>query len=172
MLDDPSSFFGLIKSLWFAAIDGLRRNKLPACLSLVALIVCTALAATSEFDERPRYRAWTLPKIVKAEAEFFATMGAAQQATDEELRHYYFLAGHLKAKAALRIARTNYPATSAGHKAQDELVRYYELVDEQFAIIRTEMSLHESFDYMGEWNRVNAELRPIRDRWANWVQGN
>ena len=59
--------------------------------------------------------------------------------------------------------------TAEGKKAQHELVRYYELVDEELAIIRTEMSLHGSFDYVGEWKRRNAELLPIRAHWVSWL---
>jgi hypothetical protein len=45
-------------------------------------------------------------------------------------------------------------------------------VDEQLAIIRTEMSFNESFDYIGEWKRRNAELMPIRNQWIAWLQPN
>ena len=55
-----------LKSIVRNWIEGLRRNKLPAALSAIALIVTTALALTSDFDERPRYRQLILPEIRKA----------------------------------------------------------------------------------------------------------
>ena len=61
--------------------------------------------------------------------------------------------------------------TDAGRKAQRELVRYYELVDEHLAIIRSEMSLYETYDYVAEWKERNNELIPIRERWLAWVGG-
>src|SRR5262249_37558627 len=135
-----------LKSIVRSWIEGLRRNKLPAVLSLIALIVTTALALTSDFDERPRYRKLILPEIRKAQMPFFTIMDAAAQQPDDLQRLYFFLEGHRRAKAALRIIRTERPMTEPGRKAQRELVRYYELVDEDLAIIRTEMSFNESYD--------------------------
>ena len=83
---------------------------------------------------------------------------------------YYFIEGFSRAKDALNVARKNYPGSPGGRKAQDELVRYYELVVEEIAIIRTEMSLKDSYDYIGEWKKRNAELLPIRERWEKWIQ--
>ena len=59
--------------------------------------------------------------------------------------------------------------TARGRKAQGELVRYYELVDEELAIIRTELSFKESYDYISEWKRRDAELLPIRKQWLTWL---
>jgi hypothetical protein len=162
--------YEFVKSLCRSLIDGLRRNTLPACLSLVALILTTALAFTSEFDERPRYRKFILPQIQKADTQFFEVMREAEQEPNELWRLRYFMDGHRRAKAALKIIRSEYPVTPAGKTAQRELVRYYELVDEQLAIIRTEMSFNDSFDYIAEWKHRNAELAPIRARWLAWVQ--
>jgi len=151
--------------------DGLRRNKLPASLSLIALILSTALASTSEFDERPRYRKLILPHIAKAEQQFFTMMEEAERQPDDLWRLQYFLEAHRRAKSALRVIRDEHPMTASGRKAQRELVRYYELVDEYLAIIRTEMSLNESYDYIAEWKERNNELMPIRERWLAWVGG-
>ena len=159
-----------LKSILLSWIDGLRRNKLPGVLSLIALIVTTALALTSDFDERPWYRKWILPEVQKAEQPFFIIMEDASQEQDDLRRLHYFLEGHRRAKAALRILRTERPMTDAGRRAHRELLRYYELVDEHLAIIRTEMSLNEAFDYIGEWKRRNAELMSIRGRWQMWLQ--
>ena len=53
--------------------------------------------------------------------------------------------------------------------AHDALIRYYEFVNEELAIIRTEMSLHEGYDYMAEWNRRDAEFLAVREQWARWA---
>lgn len=159
-----------LRSILRSAVDGLRRNKLPATLSLITLILATALASTGEYDERPRFRKLALPQIAKAEQQFFSVMEEAEHEADEIRRLQYFLEGHRRAKAALRIVREERPATPTGRKAHRELVRYYELIDEQLAIIRTETSFNESFDYIAEWKRRNAELMPIREQWLAWVQ--
>ncbi len=159
-------FLGLlIRSLF----DSLRRNKLPAALSAIALILTTALAFTSDYDERPRYRKLILPEITKAEQQFFTMMEEAERQTDDIRRLQYFVEGHRRAKSVLRLVRDEHPMTVSGRRAQRELVRYYELLDEQLAIIRTEMSLYESYDYIAEWKLRNAELMPIRERWLRWV---
>ena len=160
----------LLKSLARTWHDGLRRNKLPTALSAIALVLTTALALTSDFDERPRYRKLILPEIWKSEQQFFTIMEEAEKEPDDVWRLHYLLEGHRRAKAALRLVRSERPMTTAGRKAQRELVRYYELVDERLAIIRTELSLKESYDYISEWKRRNAELIPIRDRWVQWIQ--
>jgi len=169
MFDDPTTLRGFIKSLISGLAESLRRNKLPAGLSAVALLVCTALAVTSEFDERPQYRQWLLPEINNAEARFFGIMQEAEQTPDELWRLQYFIEGHRRAKNVLQVARSRRLQTAAGRQAQKELVRYYELVVEELAIIRTEASLNESYDYMAEWKRRNAELLPIREKWIRWV---
>ena len=152
-----------------SSADSLRRNKLPASLSVIALVLTSALAYTSNYDERPRYRQLVLPKIHKAEQAFFSIMEAAEQEPDEIRRIHYFLEGHRRAKAAMRIVSEERPMTAAGRKAQRELLRYYELMDEQLAIIRTEMSFNESYDYISEWKRRNSELMTVRERWVKWI---
>jgi hypothetical protein len=153
-----------------SCVDGLRRNKIPAAMAALALVLTTALTLTSDFDERPRYRKFILPEIQKVEQQFFSVMDEAAQEPDESWRLRFFLEGHRRAKTALRVVSEERPMTPAGRKAQRELVRYYELVDEQLAIIRTEMSFNESYDYISEWKRTDAELMPIRERWLRWIQ--
>jgi hypothetical protein len=160
-----------LKSVIRSLLDGLRRNKLPAALSLIALILTTTLAFTSEYDERARYRKLILPHIAKAEQQFFTMMEEAERQPDDLRRLQYFLEAHRRAQSALRVIRDERPMTTAGRKAQRELVRYYELVDEHLAIIRTEMSLYETYDYVAEWKERNRELMPIRERWLSWVGG-
>jgi hypothetical protein len=162
-------FIGFLRLLSRSILDGIRRNKLPACLSFGAVVLTTALAMTSNFDERPRYRKFILPEIEKAENSFFDVMREAEKRPAEPLRTLYFIEAHRRAKNALQVIRSEYPMTAAGKQAQAELVRYYELVDEELAIIRTEMSNRDSYDYIAEWERSNAELLPFRQRWLDWV---
>jgi len=169
MTDELASLGGRIKTIKRSAIEGLQRNRIPACLAFIALVLTTALAFTSDFDERPRYRKFVLPEIQKAEKQFFDMMREAEQTPDEPWRTRYFLDAHYRAKAALRAARSAHPMTVTGRRAQRELIRYYELVDEELAIIRTEMSFNESYDFISEWQRKNAELLPIRARWESWI---
>ena len=170
-LDDSVSLRGLLRSLGRGSIEAIRNNRLAACLSAIALVVSTTLAVTSHFDERPRYRAWILPEIERAEEQFFAAMNAADTTRNEAWRLHYFIAAHGKAKDVIRIAKSSIPTTATGRKAHGELIRYYSLVNEELAIIRTEMSLYESIDYVAEWKRQNAGLSPIRERWLSWVNG-
>ena len=169
MADDLNLFSGFVKSVAHSSAESLRRNKLPACLSAVALALTTALAMTSDFDERPRYRRFVLPEIEKAEKQFFDAMDEAAQTSNDLWRVRYFIEAHRRAKTALRAIRSAHAMTATGRKAHNELIRYYESVDEELAIIRTEMSFNDSYDYIAEWQRKNAEMLPIRQRWATWV---
>ena len=158
-----------VKSLCRSVFDGLSRNKLPACLSLIAVILTTALAVTSEYDERPRYRKFILPEIHKAEIQFFDVMRFAESESAEPERTLDFIEAHRRAKNVLKVIRSERPLTAAGKNAQFELARYYELVDEEFSIIRTKMSYYEFYDYIAEWKHANDTLLPIRDRWLRWL---
>jgi hypothetical protein len=158
-----------LQSLGRSVFDGIRRDKLPAALSLVAVVVTTAFALTSDFDERPRYRKFILPEIQKVETQFSDIMRSAEMEPNEPARMLYFLEAHRRAKNALRVIRSERPLTFAGKKAQSELARYYEFVDEELAIIRTEMSNSDSYDYIAEWKRTNAQLLSIRQRWLDWL---
>jgi hypothetical protein len=162
----------LLRSLCRSVVESIRRNKLPACLSLVALLVTTVFAVTSGFDERPRYRKVILPEIEKAENQFFDVMRDAEQQREEPWRTLYFIEAHRRAKNALQVIRSERPMTAEGRKAQADLVHYYELVDEELAIIRTEMSAKDPgdlYDYIGEWKRSNAQLLAFRERWLEWL---
>jgi len=171
MFDDPTSLPGFVKSLAAGCTEALRRNRLPALLATFALVVSSALALNIQFDERDRYSLMILPDIEHAENQFFAAMDTAEQTSDELWRLQYFLDAHHKAKDVLRIARSNLPTTSAGRRAHTELIRYYKLVDEELAIIRTEMSVNEKLDYISAWKMQRAQLSPIRERWASWIKG-
>jgi hypothetical protein len=164
-------FVEFIQSLLNAFVESIRRNKIAAWLSLTAFILSSALVfGIGEYDERPRFRWTTLPAITKVEEQFFRVMHEVERETDDVRRVHYFLEGHRLAKVVLRTIRTERPVTTAGRKAHRELVRYYELVDEQLAIIRTEMSFRESFDYVREWKERNADLMIIREEWLRWIE--
>ncbi len=164
-------FLELLRAIGQSILDGTRRNKLAASLSFAALILTTAFALTSNFDERPRYRKVILPGINKAERQFLDVMRQAEEEPDERWRVLYFIEAHRRAKNALRVVRSERPMTPDGKKAQAELALYYELVDEELAIIRTEMSNNESYDYIAEWKRSNSQLLPIRQHWEQWLNG-
>ena len=84
-------------------------------------------------------------------------------------RLQYFLVAHGKAREILRIAAERKPTTPEGIRAHNELIRYYELVNENMAIIRTEMSVNEKLDYLAEWKIDQLALQPIRQKWLDWV---
>src|SRR5437667_12252257 len=106
--------YEFLKSLLRSCFEGLRRNKLPAALSAGALVLTTALALTSDFDERPRYRKFILPEIDKVENQFFDIMRDAEQEPSASWRMSYFLEGHRRAKTALRTVSAEHPMTAAG----------------------------------------------------------
>jgi hypothetical protein len=159
----------LLRSLASTFFSSLRRNKLATSLSVVACVVVTFLAFDIRYDERPRYRKLFLPEIERAEAAFLATMEQADLAADEVSRLNYFVLAHAQARAVFRIAAKQKPITGDAMRAHGELMRYYELVIEEIAIIRTEMSLNQNLDYLAEWKKQEAALRPIRDKWVAWL---
>src|SRR5262245_57282625 len=103
MVEDLTSVAGFARSIALGLIEGLRRNKLPATLSGIALLICTAFALTSDFDERPFYRESSLPKIQKAEKAFFERMEAADGTTFRDWKIYFFIDAHKSARAALQV---------------------------------------------------------------------
>jgi hypothetical protein len=151
------------------ALDTLRRNKLATTLSVIALIATSTAAFNSRYDERDRYRRVILPDIRQAEARFFGTMEDAAMTENETWRLHYFLAAHSRAREVLAVAKSRWPRTPDGLRAHQELVRYYELITEELAIIRTEMSINEELDYLSEWKEEESRLRRIRGEWALWA---
>ena len=127
------------------------------------------LAITIQYDERPLYRQTTLPAIRKAEAEFFKSMDLAEHAPGESWRLQYFLIAHGRAKEVIRVASDYHPQTPDGIRAHGELIGYYRLVNENIAIIRTEMSLNQKLDYLAEWKKDEMALEHIRQNWLDWV---
>jgi hypothetical protein len=160
---------GLIKSLAIGALGTLRQNKLATVLAAIACTVFTSLAITIQYDERPRYRETILPQIRRAEADFNRSLEAAERASTENWRLQYFITAHGKAKEILRIAAEQQPTSPDAIHAHNELIRYYQLVNENMAIIRTEMSIHQELDFLAEWKKQQLFLQHIRHAWLDWV---
>src|SRR5437870_11445706 len=114
MADDLNSFSGFVKSVMHSSVESLRRNKLPACLSALALALTTALAMTSDFDERPRYRRFVLPAIEKAEQQFLEAMSEAEQTPNDLWRASYLTSAAPRAQGGPRPGAVAHPATVSG----------------------------------------------------------
>jgi len=168
MADEPT-LRGLLRAIALGALNAVRQNKLAAVLSLFACVGGTYLAVSIQYDERPQYRLKILPGIKRAEAEFFKALDAADSASTDVWRLQYFLIAHGKAKEVLKIAKESEPVTPEGIRAHGELIRYYSLVNENMAIIRTEMSINQKLDFLAEWKKVRIKLEPIRNNWLTWV---
>jgi hypothetical protein len=148
LMHEEPTLSGLATSLAASVSSSLRHNKLAAVLAALTCVVVTSLAVAVQYDERPRYRETILPEIARAEAHFFRILEQADRASSELWRLQYFLAAHGKAKEILRIAAEDRPTTIQAIEAHKELIRYYSLVNENMAIIRTEMSINENLDYL------------------------
>jgi len=169
MAEEPT-LRGLLLALALGALNSMRQNKLAAALAVFACVGGTYLAVSIQYDERPRYRETILPDIKRAEAEFFKALDAADDASTDVWRLQYFLIAHGKAKEVLKIAKESEPVTPEGIRAHGELIRYYSLVNENIAIIRTEMSINQKLDFLAEWKKVRIKLEPIRNSWLAWVE--
>jgi hypothetical protein len=159
---------GLLRSLAHTFFNSLKQNKLASVLAVAVCLCTTYFAITIQYDERLRYRESILPEIQRAENEFFKCLEAAESAPTDLWRLQYFLIAHGKAKEVIRIARERQPVTLEGMRAHNELIRYYELVNENMAIIRTEMSINQDLNYMAEWKKDQRVLQHIRQGWLDW----
>ena len=152
------------------AVGGIRRNKIATILSTIVLIGTTLLAINTQYDERPRYRTLLLPDIAEAETRFLKCLTDAENTDNEDWRISYFITAQSRAQDVLNIAKHHWPRTREAVRAHEDLVRYYELTIEDFAIIRTQMSLDEKMDYMAAWHKVQSERWALHERWFDWVQ--
>ena len=166
------SISGVARSIAWSVAEALRRNRLSSAFSLVALLVFLPLAVGIRYDERPRYREVILPELERLDARYDAALGRAGNGPTERWRLYHFLSAHREAVEVLQYLRSRRPMTAPGIQAHGDLIRYYELVDEHFAILRTEMSLKPEIDFLARWQKVQADLAPLYDRWAVWIDGN
>jgi hypothetical protein len=168
MAEEPT-LAGLLAALALGVVNSVRQNKLAAALALFACVGGSYLAVTIQYDERPRYRETILPNVKRGETEFFKALDAADRASTDVWRLQYFLIAHGKAKEVLKIARESEALTPEGIRAHGELIRYYSLVNENMAIIRTEMSMNQKLNFLAEWKKVRIKLEPIRNSWLAWV---
>lgn len=150
MQQSDASLRGLIASMARGALDGVRANKVASAFALITVVVTTVLSLGSPYDERPRYREVTLPEIRRSENRYLDAMRDAEKASTEDWRIFYFVDAHIKAREVLQLIRQRYPHSRAGIRAHTELIRYYELIDEDFAIVRTQMSLDQKVDFIAE----------------------
>ena len=163
-----SSIRGLMGAIASSIAEGIRQNKLSAVLALLALLVFIPLIGI-QYDERPRYRRFILPEIERLEARYHAAIKRSEDGPTDTWQLYHFIDAHRRAGDVLEHLRTRKPVTGLGIEAHGELILYYELVNEHFAILRTEMSLAMDMDFLSRWKEVDLDLKPIHDRWADWV---
>ena len=171
MQQSDDSLRGLTAAIVRGAVDGIRANRVAAAFALIAVIVTTVLSLGSQYDERPRYREVTLPEIRRYEGRYLDAIRDAENASNEDWQVFYFVEAHIKAKEALQLIRQRYPHSRAGIRAHTELIHYYELIDEDFAILRTQMSLDQKVDFIAEWRQLQAKRWPLHEQWEKWMAG-
>ncbi len=161
---------GLIAAIASSVAEGVRQNKLSTVLALAALLVFIPLIGI-RYDERPRYRQVILPEIERLEVLYHASIERSEEGPTDTWQLYHFIDAHRRAVDVLDYLRTRKPVTGPGIQAHGDLILYYELVNEHFAILRTEMSLALDLDFLARWKEVERALKPIYDRWSDWVRG-
>ncbi len=167
--DPQPSITGIARSMVSSFVEGARRNKIASILALVALIVVLPLALTSRYDERPRYRQVILPGIQRLEQRYHAALARAAEEPSASRRVYHLIDAHARVVDVLDFIRSRRAVTADGTRAHSELIRYYRLVDDHFAIIRSEMSIDEDIDFLERWEEISADIQPIYDRWSTWI---
>ena len=171
MRESDESLSALIATIARGSIEATRNNKIATVLAVIVLVGTTVAAVGSQYDERPRYRVETLPEILRHEGRFLDALRQAESAENEDHRIFYFVDAQMKAREALALIRKRYPQSGAGVRAHRQLIRYYELIDEDFAIIRTQMSLDPKVDFLAEWRQVQALREPLHEKWSKWIGG-
>ena len=164
------SIGGLLGAVASSIAESIRTNKLSAILALVAFLVFIPLVGI-RYDERPRYRQVILPEIERLEVRYQSALRRSEAGPTDTWRLYHFIDAHRRARDVLDYLNTRRPVTGPGLEAHGDLILYYELVIEHFAILRTEMSLSPEVDFLYRWDEIEADLQPIYDRWAGWLQG-
>lgn len=174
MCDEPIAtprLGDLVRGLILGALQAVRENKLPAVLAAIASCAVLYFSWTSEYDERPRYRREVLPDIARAERQYQQALQHVDTAVNESWRLNNFVYAHRKSRDVLRSVRAGRARTRRGMEAHQALIDYYRGLNEEFAIVRTEMSLKPDLDFVKEWRHRTARLAPLRDRWNAWVFG-
>jgi hypothetical protein len=171
MREDVSSLTGLLASIVRGIGESLRANKIATVLAAIALVTTSILALSSQYDERPWYRQVLLPDIKRAESLFEGRIHDAEETTNENWRLSYFIDGQKRTREVVDLLKNRWPHTHDGVRAHSKLIQYYELLLEDFAIIRTQLSLDEGMDYMAAFRQSELDRRPLRDAWLAWVSG-
>ena len=169
-LDAQPSIAGIAQSVVSSLLDGVRRNKIASILALIALMVTLPLVLGTHYDERPRYRQVILPGIQRLEQRYRAALERAANAPSESGSVSHFIDAHERAVDVLDFIRSRRAVTADGTRAHLELIRYYRLVDDHFAILRSEMSIDPDIDFLSRWEETSARLQPIYDRWSTWIE--
>jgi hypothetical protein len=172
MWEGNSSLTGLLVSILRGIAESLRTNKLATALAAIAFVTTSILAFSSQYDERPWYRQVLLPDINRAESLFESRMHDAEETTNENWRLSYFIDAQKRTREAVNLLKNRWPHTHEGVRAHLRLIQYYELLLEDFAIIRTQLSLDDGMDYMSAFRKSELERRPLHDAWLAWVNGN
>jgi len=146
----------------------MRRNKLAAVLAGITLVLLSALAIDSRFDGLAEYQASVLPRLSRLEAGFLRSLLAAENASGE-WRGYYFENAHREVKQILRAADLSRPRAHVARKKHADFIRYYSLLDREFADIGLEANVNPNLDYVKEVRARMEKLKPIRDGWAQWA---
>lgn len=171
MSKDITSLSGFFKSIALGLIDGLRQNKVASLFALGAFLSVLVLAIGTHYDERPIYRTGFLPEITRTDSDFQTLIRDAEEVDNEQIRLFYFAEAHGRARIALSVLKQRYPRSRDALQAHGDLIRYYEFVTEELAIIRTEMNMDLSLDYIAEWKKCQAKSWPLHERWSQWVNG-
>lgn len=172
MWEDSSSLTGLLTAIFRGIAESLRANKIATTLAAVAFVATGILAFSSQYDERPWYRQVLLADINRAESLFEGRIHDAEETTNENWRLSYFIDAQKRTREAVDLLKNRWPHTHDGVRAHSKLIQYYELLLEDFAIIRTQLSLDEAMDYMSAFRKAEIDRRPLRDAWLEWVNGN
>jgi len=167
---EGSSIRGLTGAIASSVAEVIRQNKLSTVLVLAALLVFIPLVGI-RYDERPRYRQVIVPEVERLEALYHAAIDRSENGPTRTWQLYHFIDAHGRAGDVLDYLKTRKPVTGPGVQAHGDLILYYELVNEHFAILRTEMSLALELDFLSRWKEVERELEPIYHRWTDWVEG-
>ena len=164
------SIAGIAHSVVWSLVEGVRRNKIASILALIALIVALPLVLGTRYDERPRYRQVLLPDIQRLEQLYRAALERAANAESEAASVSDFIDAHERAVDVLDFIRSRRAVTTDGTRAHSELIRYYRLVDDHFAILRSEMSIDRDIDFLSRWEEISTRIQPIYDRWSTWIE--
>jgi hypothetical protein len=171
MWEDDSSLRGLLAAIFRGIAESLRANKIATALAAIAFVTTGILAFSSQYDERPWYRQVLLPDINRAESLFEARIHDAEETTNENWRLSYFIDAQKRTREAVDLLKNRWPHTHDGVRAHSKLIQYYERLLEDFAIIRTQLSLDEGMDYMAAFRQSELERRPLYEAWRAWVNG-